>query len=186
MKAKIIGKSVISIFGLEVTKPELIIIASGTILLPFLVPVYSLNAGLHWTILQTVIAYGIAFDIISGCLVYNSFHHKRIGFLENGMVKNTKHALLHMQPLVVASFFTEELLLYIGIYWFLMYILFVSLFEPYSRVSKKFVREWEEKAKIMFFGSKESWNRYAQKCYSKSRTTGSCVNLKSGGDSPSG
>lgn len=127
----------ITIWGQEVTRSEILIVCLCSILFPLTIPVYAMISGLNLSILQILIAYGLAFDIMSGCLVYNTFRHKEIRYNEKQLSGSVKHALLHMQPLVVASFFTQALLLYIGLYWLIMYIVFVSLFEPVSRVKKK-------------------------------------------------
>ncbi len=121
----------------EATRSEIIIVCSCAIIFPLILPLYSIYSGLNWSALQILIAFGIAFDIMSGCLVYNSFSHKKISYKEKQLSVYVKHTLLHMQPLVIASFFSENLLLYIGLYWFIMYIVFVSLFEPVLIVSKK-------------------------------------------------
>jgi hypothetical protein len=127
----------ITILGQELTISEVLIVCIGSILLPLTIPAYAMISGLNWSMLQILIAYGLAFDIMSGCLVYNTFRHKEIRYNEKQLSGSVKHALLHMQPLVVAAFFTQDLLVYIGLYWLIMYIVFVSLFEPVSRVKKK-------------------------------------------------
>ncbi|MBN2436507.1 MAG: hypothetical protein JXK07_14700 [Spirochaetes bacterium] len=131
------NKSIIVIYGQKITLPEILILSICSILFPLTIPLYSLYSELNWSVVQILIAYGLAFDIMSGCLVYNSSQHKEIKYKENHLSGYVKHALLHMQPLVVAAFLTEELLIYIGLYWLIMYIVFVSLFEPVSRVTKK-------------------------------------------------
>lgn len=136
MKRNLFQKQLDNLLG-EATRSEKIIVFSCSIIFPLILPFYSIYSGLNWTALQMLIAFGIAFDIMSGCLVYNSFSHKKIRYKEKQLSVYVKHALLHMQPLVIASFFSGNLLLYIGIYWFIMYIVFVSLFEPVSIVSKK-------------------------------------------------
>lgn len=136
MKRNPFQKQLDNLLG-EATRSEKIIIFSCSIIFPLFLPFYSIYSGLNWSALQMIIAFGIAFDIMSGCLVYNSFSHKKIRYKEKQLSVNVKHALVHMQPLVIASFFSERLLLYIGLYWFIMYLVFVALFEPVSRVSKK-------------------------------------------------
>lgn len=123
--------------GQEATGSEIIIFFSCSILLPLMLPLYSLYAGYHWSILQLLLSSGIGFDMISGCLVYNSVHHKNNHSLEKSMMGYVTHALLHMQPLVIASFYSEKILLPIGVYWFIMYMVFVSLLGPTSRSHKK-------------------------------------------------
>lgn len=130
-------KKAITILGHEVTRSEILIVCFCSILFPLMIPVYVMIFGLNWSLLQLLIAFGLAFDIMSGCLVYNTFRHKEIRYNEKKLSGSVKHALLHMQPLVVAAFFTQDLLLYIGLYWLIMYIVFVLLFEPVSRVKKK-------------------------------------------------
>ncbi|MFW6327275.1 MAG: hypothetical protein ACOC2F_03100 [Bacteroidota bacterium] len=136
MKNNHLDKTISTVWGQEVTISEILIVCICSILFPLSIPVFSVISGLNWSTLQLLIAYGLAFDIMSGCLVYNTFRHKEIRYKESQLSGNVKHALLHMQPLVVAAFWTEDLLLYIGLYWFILYIVFVSLFEPVSRVNK--------------------------------------------------
>jgi hypothetical protein len=137
MERTYINKFINTIFGQKETGTEILIICICSVFFPLAIPIYSIISGLNWSTLQILIAYGLAFDIMSGCMVYNTFRHKELRYKEKQLSTPVKHALLHMQPIVVAVFMTEELLLYIGLYWFIMYIVFVSLFEPISRVNKK-------------------------------------------------
>ncbi len=103
MRLNLIQKVVSPFLG-EATPSEIVTFFFCSIVLPLILPLYSFYVGLNWTLLQMLLSFAIAFDIMSGCLVYNSVHHKSIHYLEKNMIGYVTHALLHIQPLVIASF----------------------------------------------------------------------------------
>lgn len=87
--------------------------------------------------MQKLAAFLMAYDIFGGCLVYNSFPFKKTRYSENEIREYITHALIHMQPLLVALFFSEQLLPLVTGYWLVLYLTYMGLFEPKPRVSKK-------------------------------------------------
>jgi hypothetical protein len=115
---------------------EIFVMLVGIIVLPVIVPLYGLIQKWDWTCLQYLAVYGLAFDVMSGCLMYNSFCHKRVKFGEGKLMDYVNHALIHMQPLVIASFFNSKLLLFTLVYWLVLYLVYIFLFEPAPKVGK--------------------------------------------------
>jgi hypothetical protein len=116
---------------------EMALCLLGTLLLPLLPLLYAVHAELQWTGWQMAIAYGQGFDIMGGCLVYNSAPFKRLRSRERDFWNDLGHALLHIQPLVIASFFQQRLLRLTGLYWLVLYLVILLFFEPRPRMSKK-------------------------------------------------
>ncbi len=125
-----------NIFGHSWSNLEIAIVMFATFLVPLVLPLYATCAGWNWTLVQKIAAFAMAFDIMGGCVVYNSFCFKKIRHKENDVKDYVKHALIHMQPLLVAVFYTEHLLPWVTIYWLVLYLTFIGLFEPTPRVGK--------------------------------------------------
>lgn len=114
---------------------EAFIALTGTILLPVVLLLYAHYSGWNWSLLQNITAYFMAYDIMGGCLIYNSFSFKRARYRVDDVRDYIKHALIHIQPLVVAVFYSETLLPLFTFYWLVLYVIYIVLFEPTPKVS---------------------------------------------------